>query len=56
LLYDREGALLAAVGRQGLPVTIFADAGGGIAFVYNSQALDDASLARLVSEHLGVGP
>jgi thiol-disulfide isomerase/thioredoxin len=54
MLYDRDGALLAAVGRTALPVTLFVDAGGGIAYLYNAQALDEATLQTLAAQHLGV--
>ncbi len=54
MLYDRDGAVLAAVGRTALPVTLFVDAGGGIAYLYNAQALDEATLQALAAQHLGV--
>jgi thiol-disulfide isomerase/thioredoxin len=54
MLSDQDGSLLAAVGRTALPVTLFVDAAGGLAFLYNATALDEASLARLVEQHLGV--
>ena len=52
-LYDRDKALMNALGRTGLPVTVFLDAAGRT-YVYNQVALDDAGLARLVREHTGV--
>jgi cytochrome c biogenesis protein CcmG/thiol:disulfide interchange protein DsbE len=52
-LYDRDKALMNALGRTALPVTVFVDAAGR-AYVYNQVALDDAALARLVREHTGV--
>ena len=54
ILYDPDGALLAAVGRQSLPVTLFLTAGGTLAYTYNSTALDAAGFERLAREHLGV--
>lgn len=52
-LYDPDRTLANALGRTGLPVTVFVDAAGAT-FVYNSAALDDAGLARLVRRHTGV--
>jgi thiol-disulfide isomerase/thioredoxin len=54
MLADRDGALRKALGRAGLPVTLFVDARGQIAYLYNSVALDEAAIARLAAEHLGV--
>ena len=53
-LFDARSALLAGVGRSALPVTLFVDAEGGIRYLYNDKALDDAGLAQLAREHLGV--
>jgi peroxiredoxin len=53
-LYDRDGELLAALGRTGLPVTLFVDAAGAVRFTYQAEALDEMALQRLVEEHLGV--
>jgi cytochrome c biogenesis protein CcmG, thiol:disulfide interchange protein DsbE len=52
-LYDRDKALMNALGRTALPVTVFVDAAGRT-YLYNRAALDDAALARLVREHTGV--
>jgi thiol-disulfide isomerase/thioredoxin len=52
-LYDSDKALMNALGRTALPVTVFLDAAGRT-YVYNQVALDDAGLARLVREHTGV--
>jgi thiol-disulfide isomerase/thioredoxin len=54
MLYDRDRTLLLAAGRANLPVTLFVDAHGRVAYVYNSTALDDAAIASLAAEHLGV--
>lgn len=53
-LFDREGALLARVARSALPVTVFVDAEGRIVHTYQSKPLDDAALARLTNQYLGV--
>ena len=52
-LFDPDKALMAALRRPALPVTVFVDAAGRT-FVYNAAALDDAGLTRLVREHTGV--
>jgi thiol-disulfide isomerase/thioredoxin len=52
-LYDREKQLATALGKVNLPVTVFVDAAGS-RYVYNGTGLDDATLARLVTEHTGV--
>jgi thiol-disulfide isomerase/thioredoxin len=53
-LFDDDSALATALGRFVLPITLFVDADGRIAFLYNGQALDDQTLARLVEQHLRV--
>lgn len=53
-VYDRQGALRRELGRAGLPVTIFVDADGVIAHVYNGAPLREESLNALVKEHLGI--
>jgi cytochrome c biogenesis protein CcmG/thiol:disulfide interchange protein DsbE len=52
-LFDPDKTLMTALRRTALPVTVFVDAAGRT-YVYNSVALDDAKLARLVREHTGV--
>jgi cytochrome c biogenesis protein CcmG/thiol:disulfide interchange protein DsbE len=52
-LYDRDERLRLALGRTGLPITVFVD-GSGHTHVYNSVGLTDATLAELVAEHTGV--
>ena len=52
--YDRSGAVRRGLGRSGLPVTIFVDAGGVIQHVYNGAPLVDEDLRMLVKRHLGV--
>lgn len=51
---DPTGRLRRALGRQALPVTVFVTAAGRIGDVYNSTALTDATLRRLVRDRLGV--
>jgi thiol-disulfide isomerase/thioredoxin len=54
MLYDREKRLLLAIERVNLPVTLFVDAQGRVAHVYNSTPLDGAALERLAQQYLGV--
>jgi len=54
-LFDAQSRLLSGVGRSALPVTLFVDADGGLRYVYNDKALDEAAIARLAGTHLGVG-
>jgi len=53
-LFDPDGRLLAALGRSGLPATLFVDAAGAVRFIHHAQALDEAAVERLVAQHLGV--
>jgi thiol-disulfide isomerase/thioredoxin len=53
-LYDRDQRLLFALGRTALPVTLFVDAAGEVRFLYNAEALDDATLALYAEQYLGV--
>jgi thiol-disulfide isomerase/thioredoxin len=54
MLEDPEQRLLTAVGRNALPVTLFVTADGRIAHVYNSTALDEASIELMVEQYLGI--
>lgn len=54
-LFDEHGRLLAAVGRTGLPVTLFVAPDGTVRHVYNSTALDLSAITRLAHTYLGVG-
>jgi thiol-disulfide isomerase/thioredoxin len=54
ILYDPDGQLLTALGRQNLPLTLFITAAGNLAFVYNGGTLDEAGFAKLAREHLGI--
>jgi thiol-disulfide isomerase/thioredoxin len=53
-LFDDQRRLLSAVERSALPVTLFVDADGGLRYVYNSTALDEAGISRLAQTYLGV--
>jgi thiol-disulfide isomerase/thioredoxin len=54
MLYDKDGQLKQATGKVALPVTVFLDAAGRAAGVYNGPALDDAALRDLTARLLGV--
>lgn len=54
MLSDERKQLLTALGRSGLPATLFVSGDGRIAYLHNAQALDDAALTGLVADHLGV--
>ncbi|MEV1286043.1 TlpA disulfide reductase family protein [Micromonospora sp. NPDC049679] len=54
-LFDPDERLRLALGRNGLPMTLFVDADGRVRHVYQSTPLDDAALGALVERHLGVG-
>lgn len=51
---DRAGELRRALGRHGLPVTLFIDAAGHLQHVYNGPALTDETLRSLTQKHLQV--
>jgi thiol-disulfide isomerase/thioredoxin len=54
-VFDDSSVVLRALGRTGLPATVFVDEAGRVRYVYQSGTpLDEASLAALVREHLGV--
>lgn len=56
-LYDRDGAVDAAVPGVGLPATLFVDGEGQVRHVHREKELDRDQLAELANEHLGVtGP
>jgi thiol-disulfide isomerase/thioredoxin len=51
-LFDERGLLGTALGQRVLPVTLFIDGSGHIAYTYRSVALTDGSLAALIKSHL----
>ncbi|MDQ7906916.1 TlpA disulfide reductase family protein [Phytohabitans sp. ZYX-F-186] len=53
-LFDPDERLRVKVGVSALPATLFVDRDGRVRHLYNSTALDDATLATLVARHLGV--
>ena len=54
-VFDDSQTVLRAIGRMALPATLFVDASGRVAYVYQSGVpLDEASVAALIREHLGV--
>jgi thiol-disulfide isomerase/thioredoxin len=54
MVEDPEQKVLAGVGKQNLPVTLFVAADGRIAHVYNAQALDESAIAQYAKQYLGV--
>ncbi|MFC0533436.1 TlpA family protein disulfide reductase [Phytohabitans kaempferiae] len=53
-LFDPSERLRAKLGITALPATLFVDRDGRVRHVYNSTALDEAELATLAAQHLGV--
>lgn len=53
-LYDRSERFRIKLSGRPLPVTLFIDQQGRIRHLYNAVALDDAALATLAAQHLGV--
>lgn len=53
-LYDSQSQLRDALDGKPLPMTLFVDADGRIAHLYNGKVLDEAALDELVQRHLGV--
>jgi thiol-disulfide isomerase/thioredoxin len=53
-LFDPDERLRAKLGVSALPATLFVDRDGRLRHLYNSTALDDATLATLAAKHLGV--
>ena len=49
---DPDKTLLTRLGRTGLPLTLFVDGTGHVAYVHNAAALTDATLAALVRDKL----
>jgi peroxiredoxin len=54
-LDDPDAELRKELGVLGLPATLFVDAAGRVRLVF-PRPLDEATLAGLVTEHLGVSP
>ncbi|MET8088754.1 redoxin family protein [Micromonospora sp. NPDC005220] len=54
ILVDQGDALQRELERNAFPLTLFVDAQGRIRHVDATGALDDASLAKLVRQHLGL--
>jgi thiol-disulfide isomerase/thioredoxin len=53
-LFDPDERLRAKLEVSALPATLFVDREGRVRHLYNSTALDDATLATLAAKHLGV--
>lgn len=54
MLEDREGALLRALGRTTIPVTLLVSADGRVVHTYLGTALTETAIDGLVRDHLGV--
>ncbi|RIV34497.1 TlpA family protein disulfide reductase [Micromonospora radicis] len=54
VLVDQGQAVQRALRRNAIPLTVFLDGDGRIRHVDTSGALDDARLAELVEQHLGI--
>ncbi|WP_433388363.1 TlpA family protein disulfide reductase [Micromonospora sp. KLBMP9576] len=54
VLVDQGESLKRELNRKGIPLTVFVDAQGHVRHVDSSGALDDARLAELVRQHLGL--
>ncbi|WP_405115707.1 TlpA family protein disulfide reductase [Micromonospora sp. NBC_01405] len=54
VLFDQGDSLSRGLNRNTIPLTVFVDADGRVRHVDTSGALDDARLAELVREHLGL--
>jgi thiol-disulfide isomerase/thioredoxin len=53
-LYDRDGKLHKALGSLPMPITLFLNADGTVAYTHRAGALDTAGFEQLAREHLGV--
>jgi len=53
-VYDRDSRFLKEQGRATLPVTLFVDRSGQVVYAHVTGSLDDAQLAQLVRDKLGV--
>jgi thiol-disulfide isomerase/thioredoxin len=54
MLFDQGKAFQRALERSAFPMTVFVGADGGVRYIDTSGALDDAKLAELVRQHLGI--
>ncbi|NJC63761.1 TlpA family protein disulfide reductase [Planosporangium flavigriseum] len=55
MLYDGQAKLQAQIGPPvAMPTTLLVDAGGRVAYRHSARPLDEAALADLVRQHLGV--
>ncbi|MEG3633271.1 TlpA family protein disulfide reductase [Micromonospora palythoicola] len=54
MLFDQGKAFQRALERSAFPMTVFVGADGGVRYIDTSGALDDAQLAELVKQHLGI--
>ncbi|MCX4389043.1 TlpA family protein disulfide reductase [Micromonospora peucetia] len=54
VLFDQGESFKRALRAKGIPVTVFVDGQGRVRHVDSSGALDDARLAELVRQHLGL--
>ncbi|HET8684439.1 MAG TPA: TlpA disulfide reductase family protein [Micromonosporaceae bacterium] len=54
ILVDERAVLRAELGRAALPVTVFVDVDGRMAYVHNDVVPDITALHRLAGQHLGV--
>ena len=53
-VFDQGEQVRVALKQAGIPVTLFVDSAGKVVHLYNGTALDEAGLAALVKQHLGV--
>ncbi|MEH0930620.1 TlpA family protein disulfide reductase [Micromonospora sp. CPCC 205558] len=54
MLMDQGEAVQRELKRNAIPLTLFVDADGQVRYIDASGALDDATLAKLVRQHLGL--
>ncbi|GIF52910.1 thiol-disulfide isomerase/thioredoxin [Asanoa ferruginea] len=53
-VFDQGEQVRIALKQAGIPVTLFVDSTGKVAYLYNGTRLDEATLSNLVKQHLGV--
>jgi thiol-disulfide isomerase/thioredoxin len=56
MLYDKDAKLRTTVAGTGIPRTLLIDRQGRVVYKYLGKPLDEAALAELVHQHLGVPP